>query len=219
MSLTKKRLLVAVLVIAVLGTLGGVALSQDGAGIIDRWTVKDESTEPTPVGYVSLMKVTDDDTIEAVERRRQRVRRFRVRNRSGPIHHRVNRGGRDVWYRTARGTVLGGNILIPDLVHATVSQKFYFSAPNGRIVKLGPLNLSQAVSGLGSAFLWHNKGTPYAVKGEGRTCDGDYCWDYRYRRGIFSWEQGWGPASREVNGCVSVTMRGSGQVVVGRPNC
>lgn len=202
---------VVALVVALVALVGGVAWATHDNGTVNRWVVKDTSTDPSPVAY-TVHRGGDQG----------RVRNLQTENRSGdPVLQSTTRGGYPEYCRTARGVVEGGNAAFTDLVHGTVSQRFCYVPVRRKITSMGNLNLSQAVSAWGSFYLWHNSGTPYAVMGGGENCTGSppYCWDYKYRRGVFEWERGINPVSQQVNGCVSITMRGTGQVVVGEPNC
>lgn len=212
MSKTKKVLVIVGAVLAVLLIAGAVQALTSDNGNINQWTVKDKSGQASPVA-------------ETVQRGGDagRVRNFSVENHSGdPVLQTATRGTAYPEYcRTARGYVEGGNASNGNLVHATVSQRFCYIPIRRKITSLGNLNLSPVVTAWGSFYLWHNSGSPYAVMGGGENCTGSppYCWEYKYRRGVFQWERGVDPVSQQVNGCVSITMRGTGDVIVGEPNC
>jgi hypothetical protein len=228
----KKRLYgrVAAVVVTILVLLTAAAVVNAATtgdnGIIDRWVVKDRSSDPSPVSVAitPLAYTISEDELNDLERRRRgRVSKVRVKDRSSDPHRRPGRGGPAIWCRTARAVGVGGNDLIHDLVHGAISQRFCWNPKRNKIVSLGGINLSSAVSVMGSTFLWHRDGFGPVVKGEGRTCDGRKCWDYRYRRGQFTFERGVEThgvgVTQHVSVCASITMRGTGRVIVGKPRC
>jgi hypothetical protein len=220
--------IVAVVVVASVAI--GASVADDPAGDINRWNVEDRSGPPSPVAVIDAVLLSYDEEVaeDTTERRRRaRINKVRVKNRSSQPHRaRTTRGGAAMYCRTARGYIEGGNYVpLTDIfikhVYGTISQRFCYVPSRRKITRVGHLNVSQAVTNVGEGFLWHNDGTRLDAAGAGTACTGSppYCWEYRYRRGHMQWKRGWGPASQMVDRCVSITMRGTGKVVVGKPHC
>ena len=202
----------------------------DPAGDVTEWNVRDGSGRASPVGVVDAVLVSintgdeppaDEATVD--RRRRGRVTHLHVANRTGPAHRQRGRGQANIWCRTARAVGIGGNDMIHDLVHGTISQRFCWNPARNKVVSLGGINVSSGTSVLGSTFLWHGDGFGPTVAGEGRTCSGRDCWDYRYRRGQFKFARGIEVGGvgivQRISVCASITMRGTGRVIVGKPRC
>lgn len=219
-----------VVVIALLG-IAAAAVAEVGNGDVDRWVVKDTSTDPSPLvttlavahGSTDTFTTYVTDAKPRVIKRKGKVRHVRVHNRSGDKHrsHNVALRGGTVWCRMARAVGTGGNALFHSLVTAGISEKFCWDSSSNNIVSRGRVNMWAAVTDAGTYWLWHtdDQGS-LAVSTNAATCGGGTCWEYSYRRGLFSWHQGIpriGPI--QLTKCLSITMRGTGDVVVGRPSC
>jgi hypothetical protein len=229
-----KRMLVLIIAVALVVIGAVVALSIQGNGDVDRWNVKDTSTDPSPVAVAAVLMVAHggDETFTTyvtdakprVIKHKGKVRHIRVHDRSGDKHRPRNTALRTsgaVWCRTARAEGTGGNVLFPSLVRAGISQQFCWNSSNNNIVSYGRVNMWATVTDSGRYWLWHtdNNGE-LVVATNARTCASGTCWDYGYRRGLYRWHQGIpkiGPI--ELDKCLSITMRGTGDVIVGRPSC